>query len=155
MLAAATAQRNTSRAAAALALAARPTAKGAPRGLAFSFLSLGVFAVALFFGSGSLSVVFSVSSVAPSFRRVVWRCSSRSVAARLLWRFRALRRAWRSFPRLGSRAWVRAGLSLPRPGSLAWLAALSVVVCVRGAGVGGRRRSAFVVAVPAGRFVRG
>lgn len=95
----------------------------------------------VFFGSGSLSVVFSFAR-----GRVVCRVPSRAAAARLLLRFRRARRWWRSAPRPGSSAWVRGGFSVPVAG-LRWLACRPVVVCVRGS-VGGRRRSAWVVSVP-------
>lgn len=48
----------------------------------------------------------------------------------------------------GSAGWLRAGLSLPPVGSLRWLVMCPSLVCVRGPGVGGRRRSAFVCACP-------
>lgn len=138
-------------------------------GVRFFLRLLGVFAVlsvprfsvevavagrpsVVFWGPASASsvcVVFSpVGRVCPS--RVVCRVGSRSAAARLLWRFRAARRWWRSVPLVGSGAWVASGLSFPVPGSLRWLASRPVVVAVRGGSVGGRRRSAFVSSVPAG-----
>lgn len=99
----------------------------------------------VFFGSGSLSVVFSVAG-----GRVVCRCASRSAAARLLWRFRAARRVVRASWRSAAGGVLRPPASVPvvpRFG-LRWLAARSPVVCVRGAAVGGRRLSAFVSSVP-------
>lgn len=99
----------------------------------------------VFWGSGPLSVVFSVAR-----GRVVCRCASRSAAARLLWRFRAARRAVRASWRVGARGVLRPPASVPSVPrfGLRWLAARSPVVCVRGLGVGGRRRSAFVSSVP-------
>lgn len=75
---------------------------------------------------------------------VVW-CGSRRAAARLLWRFRAARRWWRSSaapPRS-----VVGGEQVPRFG-LRWLACRGVRVLVAGAG------SRWSSLVPAGRFVR-
>lgn len=105
----------------------------------------------VFWGSGPVSVVFSVAR-----GRVVCRCASRSAAARLLWRFRAARRWVRRFR--SASGFFGCGCSwglrplgvvpaVPRFG-LRWLALRGVVVCVRGVGVGGRRRSAFVASVP-------
>lgn len=118
------------------------------------FCSLGVFAV-LSFGSGSVCVVASVGSVAAWCRRLAFWFPSRSAAASWLWRLRAVRRSWRRVPVPGSSAWLRGGFAFPRVGSLRWLGAFWLVLCVRGVGVGGRRRSAWVCRVPPGRWVRG
>lgn len=144
---------DASRAAAALALAARRSGVVAPCGV-FVFFSWEVFVVFLpvFWGEGPVSVVFSVAR-----GRVVCRCASRSAAARLLWRFRAARRVVRASWREGARGVLRPPASVPgfpRFG-LRWLASRSPVVCVRGAGVGGRRRSAFALLVPLFRRFRG
>lgn len=105
---------------------------------------LGVFVVVLVW------FFFRFAGVAGSSRprRRAWccvtvRCSSRSAAARLLWRFRAARRWWRSAaaPPLS----VVGASRVPFRG-LRWLAARWVVVRVSSA--------PRVFVVPPGRFVR-
>lgn len=96
-----------------------------------------VFVVSFFFRFGSRS-----------WRRVAFRCGSRSAVASLLWRFRAARRWWRSS---SAPALSRVGGACVVRGSLSWLAARWVVVSVLPLCGSGRSRR---WVVPAGRFVR-
>lgn len=88
------------------------------------------------FGSGVVPVVFAFSPPfratlpsAPLFCSVWCFCSSRSAAARLLWRFRAARRWWRSSA-APPRSSVLRLTCCPRFG-LRWLAARACLVSVR------------------------